>query len=200
MSVINQTLPSARPAVTVSATQRHHHSASTKLYCLMTEGYCVQSLLDWIEQGLTSPPTQYRLQSLPNSLRELACDDISDDCFKYSLKTFLFSGYWRTECSRGGHNSALYKSTFTYLLTYLLTAWWQKGPKLKLRSLSCKADAITITLGVVGVVRVLVADTHNTSRGQKVPNFEYDPPFRLLQNEVGCPPYPYKNFERKSYL
>ena len=32
--------------------------------------------------------------SLPNSLRELACDDnISDDCFKHSLKTFLFSGY-----------------------------------------------------------------------------------------------------------
>jgi len=32
--------------------------------------------------------------SLPNSLRESACDDnISDDCFKRSLKTFLFSGY-----------------------------------------------------------------------------------------------------------
>ena len=32
--------------------------------------------------------------SLPNSLRESACDDnISDDCFKHSLKTFLFSGY-----------------------------------------------------------------------------------------------------------
>ena len=32
--------------------------------------------------------------SLPNSLHESACDDnISDDCFKHSLKTFLFSGY-----------------------------------------------------------------------------------------------------------
>ena len=58
--------------------------------------------------------------SLPNSLRESACDDnISDDCFKNSLKTFLFSGYWRTEHSRDVYDSALYKSTFTYLLTYL---------------------------------------------------------------------------------
>jgi len=32
--------------------------------------------------------------SLPNNLRESACDDnISDDCFKHSLKTFLFNGY-----------------------------------------------------------------------------------------------------------
>jgi len=32
--------------------------------------------------------------SLPNSLRESACDDnISHDCFKHSLKTFLFSEY-----------------------------------------------------------------------------------------------------------
>jgi len=59
--------------------------------------------------------------SLPNSLRQSACDDnISDDCFKHSLKTFLFGGYRRTERSRGVHDSALYKSTFTYLLTYLL--------------------------------------------------------------------------------
>jgi len=58
--------------------------------------------------------------SLPNSLCESACDDnISDDCFKHSLKTFLFSEYWRTERSRGVHDSALYKSTYT-LLTYLL--------------------------------------------------------------------------------
>ena len=56
--------------------------------------------------------------SLPNSLRESVCDDnISDDCFKHSLKTFLFSGYWRTQRSRGVHDSALYKCTFTYLLT-----------------------------------------------------------------------------------
>jgi len=34
-----------------------------------------------------------------------------------------------------------------------------------------------VTLGVVGVVRVLNADAHNTSRGQKVPNFDYDPLF-----------------------
>jgi len=59
--------------------------------------------------------------SLPNSLRESACDDnISDNCFKHSLKTFLFSGYWRTERSRGVYDSALYKCTFTYLITYLL--------------------------------------------------------------------------------
>jgi len=58
--------------------------------------------------------------SLPNILRESACDDnISDDCFKHSLKTFLFGGYWRTECIRGVHDSALYKSTFTYLLCVL---------------------------------------------------------------------------------
>ena len=44
------------------------------------------------------------------------------DCFKHSLKTFLFSGYWRTERSRGDYDSALYKCTFT-LLTYLLTYW-----------------------------------------------------------------------------
>ena len=60
------------------------------------------------------------LNSLPNSLHESACDDnISDDCFKHSLKTFLFSGYWRTERSRSVYDSALYKFTFTYLLTYL---------------------------------------------------------------------------------
>ena len=54
--------------------------------------------------------------SLPNSLRESACDDnISDDCSKHSLKTFLLSG--RTERSRGVYDSALYKCTFTYLLT-----------------------------------------------------------------------------------
>jgi len=36
---------------------------------------------------------------------------------KHSLKSFLFSGYWRTERSRGVYDSALYKCTFTYLLT-----------------------------------------------------------------------------------
>jgi len=56
--------------------------------------------------------------SLPNSLRASECDDnISDDCFKHSLKTFLFSGYWRIERSRGVYDSALYKCTFIYLLT-----------------------------------------------------------------------------------
>jgi len=37
--------------------------------------------------------------------------------FEHSLKTVLFSGYWRTERSRGVYDSALYKSTFTYLFT-----------------------------------------------------------------------------------
>ena len=61
--------------------------------------------------------------SLPNSLRESACDDnISEDCFKHSLKTFLFSEYWRTKRSGGVYDSAPYKCIFTYLLrpTYLL--------------------------------------------------------------------------------
>lgn len=34
------------------------------------------------------------LHSLPNSLCESACDDsVSDDCFKHSLKAFLFGRY-----------------------------------------------------------------------------------------------------------
>jgi len=53
------------------------------------------------------------------------------------------------------------------------------------------------TLGVVGVLRVLVADAHNTSSGQKVPNFDYKPPFCLLQDKFGCPPWPYQKFKRK---
>jgi len=61
--------------------------------------------------------------SLPNSLRESACDDNISDCFKHSLKTFLFSGYWRTERSRGVYDSALYKCTFTcLLLTYYFSS------------------------------------------------------------------------------
>ena len=42
------------------------------------------------------------------------------------------------------------------------------------------------TLGVVGVVGVLVADATNFER-PKVPNFieKPPPPFRLLQNKVG---------------
>ena len=56
------------------------------------------------------------------------------------------------------------------------------------------------TLGVVGVMRVLVADAHNTSRGPKCQILTKNPPFSFFQNKVGCPPYPYKNFERKSYL
>ena len=51
------------------------------------------------------------------------------------------------------------------------------------------AIVVVITLGVVGVVGVLVADATNF-KGPKVLNF-------MLQNKVGCPPYPYKNFERK---
>jgi len=56
------------------------------------------------------------------------------------------------------------------------------------------------TLGMVGVVHVLDADAHNTSRGPKVQIFNDDPHFSFFQNNVGCPPYPYKNFERKSCL
>jgi len=53
------------------------------------------------------------------------------------------------------------------------------------------------TLGVVGVVGVFVADAQ-ISRGPKVPNFIGNPHFSFFQNKVGCPPYPYKNFDRKS--
>jgi len=55
-------------------------------------------------------------------------------------------------------------------------------------------------LRMVGVVHVLDADAHNTSRGPKVQIFNDDPHFSFFQNNVGCPPYPYKNFERKSCL
>jgi len=92
--------------------RQHLRSASRRQlvvprHCLSTFGrraFAVAGPMSW--------------NSLPNSLRESACDDnISDDCFKHSLKTFLFSWYWRTERSRGVYDSALYKSTFTYLLT-----------------------------------------------------------------------------------
>ena len=59
---------------------------------------------------------------------------------------------------------------------------------------------LSLTLGVVGVVRVLVADAHNTSRGPKCQILTKNPPFSFFQNKAGCPPYPYKKFERKSYL
>ena len=47
---------------------------------------------------------------------------------------------------------------------------------------------------------VLVADAHNTSRGPKCQILTKNPPFPFFQNKVGYPPYPYKNFERKSYF
>ena len=56
------------------------------------------------------------------------------------------------------------------------------------------------TLGVVGVVRVLDADAYNTLRGPKCQIFDCYPHFSFFQNKVGCPPYPYKKFEPKSYL
>ena len=60
------------------------------------------------------------MDSLPNSLRKSAFDNFLDDCLKHSLKTFIFSGFWRTERSGGIHDCALYNSAFTYLnlLTY----------------------------------------------------------------------------------
>ena len=70
------------------------------------------------------PGTHYRTVS---ASRRVMTTFQTRDCFKHSLKTFLFSGYWRTERSRGVHDSALYKCTFTYLLTYLLVpAEWRE--------------------------------------------------------------------------
>jgi len=76
----------------------------------------------------------------------------------------------------------------------------QHCPCLLLLNSRLKSHKIKITLGVVGVVRVLVADAHNTSRGPKCQILTKNPPFSFFQYKVGCPPYPYKKFERKSYL
>ena len=72
---------------------------------------------------------------------------------------------------------------------------WHKYIK---RLIQCRCNTHK-TLGVVGVVRVLVADAHNTSRGQKVPNFDCNP-LLFIAEQSRCPPYLYKNFERKRYL
>ena len=99
---------------------RRQSSASTFRQSSSAHGVASPSQHVW-SSGLRSGAGLMSWNSLPNSLRESACDsNISDDCFKHSLKTFLLTGYWRTECSRGVHDSALYQFTFTYF-TYLLT-------------------------------------------------------------------------------
>jgi len=57
-----------------------------------------------------------------------------------------------------------------------------------------------LTRGVVGVVRVLIADAHNTSRGPKCQILTKNPPFSFFQNKVGCPPFPYKKIWAKKLL
>ena len=54
-----------------------------------------------------------------------------------------------------------------------------------------------ITLSVVRVVGVLVADAPNFE-GAKGAKFRPIPPFCLFQNKVGCPPCTYKKFKRKN--
>ena len=83
-------------------------------------------------------PSQMSWNSLSNSLHESACDDsISDDCFKHSLKTFLLSGHWRTERSRGVYDSALYKCTFlTYLLTYIIILQGSVATRIRCRGMA----------------------------------------------------------------
>jgi len=61
--------------------------------------------------------------SLPNSLRESACDDnISDDCFKHSLKTFLLVDI-DVPSAVEVFTTLRYINLhlLTYLLTYLLS-------------------------------------------------------------------------------
>jgi len=52
--------------------------------------------------------------SLPDNLRDPA---VGSDSFRRSLKTFLFATYWDMQRIRGFYENALYKFTFTYLLT-----------------------------------------------------------------------------------
>jgi len=61
-------LLSARPAVTFPAEERHHPSAGTKLYCLVTEAHACEHLLKavtWKRTGRDSNlrPTLYRYTS-----------------------------------------------------------------------------------------------------------------------------------------
>ena len=49
-------------------------------------------------------PMSWNSLGLPNSLRESACDNISDDCFKHSLKTFLYFIYFSIFTSIHSHN------------------------------------------------------------------------------------------------
>jgi len=53
------------------------------------------------------------------------------------------------------------------------------------------------TLGVVGVMGVLVADAPNFEWAKRA-KFRRNPPFCLFQNKVGCPPCQYKKFKRKT--
>jgi len=122
VGVYNAELPSTwwttvRPSLTSSLVSRQHLRSASRRQLVVPRHRL--STFGRRVFAVAGPMSWY---SLPNSLRESACDDnTSDDCFKDSLKTFLFSGYWRTERSRGVYDSALYKSTFTYLLTYY---WW----------------------------------------------------------------------------
>jgi len=52
----------------------------------------------------------------------------------FSENISLYSGYWRTERSRGVYDSALYKSTFSYftLLTYLLNRFQEVGAGVRI--------------------------------------------------------------------
>ena len=60
-----------------------------------------------------------------------------------------------------------------------------------------KSTDSQFTLGMVGVVRVLDADAHNTSRGPKCQILTKNPQFFFFQNKVRCPPCLYKKFKRK---
>jgi len=55
-----------------------------------------------------------------------------------------------------------------------------------------------LTLGVVGVVWVLVADAPNFE-GAKGAKFRRKPPFCLFQNKVGCPPVRTRNLNENHF-
>jgi len=62
------------------------------------------------------PGTHYRTVSASRHVMTTFQTTVSNIHWKH----FLFNGYWRIERSRGVYDSALYKSTFTYLLIYLI--------------------------------------------------------------------------------
>jgi len=55
-----------------------------------------------------------------------------------------------------------------------------------------------MTLGVVGVVRVLVADAHNTSRGSKCQILTKNPRFLSFRTKYGVHPIRAKNLSEKA--